>query len=79
MPANFEYFAMVHHWNGTNLTHKDIENYHGVNYKHVFMSSDLNFVREDLGNKTTDREHPLNLWMTHFFNYNGNVKRKAFG
>ena len=69
---------MIHHWNGTDIIPQNFDNMNGVNYKHILMSSELNLVREDMGNKTDDREHPLNLWMTNFFNYNGPEKRKAF-
>ena len=52
---------------------------HGVNYRHVRISGDLNLHREDMGNKTTEREdEPLNLVMTNFWNYNGPKPKKAF-
>ena len=41
----------------------------GVNYKRARVSTDLALVREELGNKTSDRTPMINLWMSNIYNY----------
>lgn len=68
---------MLHHWDGEKMHPQIWDGKHGVNYIHAKLSSDLNFKREDVGNKSDDRpEEPLDLWMTDFVNYN--TMKKAF-
>ena len=66
---------MSYHWDGQKLSPQYWQSMHGVNYMHKRMSSDLNLIKEEMGNKTTDEE-VLTRWMTNVYNYN--KKKYAF-
>ncbi|TNV76125.1 hypothetical protein FGO68_gene1807 [Halteria grandinella] len=77
VPLNMEFFAMYYHWNGQEILPQYWDFMHGVNYKHVRMSADLNMIKTEMGNKTVWRDdHPLDHWFTDFINYNS--RRQAF-